>query len=97
MFGQSPSTTTWSLAKTAGVMLQNCRTGSTFAPSAGALPASWSARCCRMRLRVIGWLFSPASLSRNAGSAGLLCHHPDPSNASASTCVIRRDERLNVG
>ena len=54
-------------------------------------------RCCRMRLRVTGWLFSPGSLSRNAGSAGSSSRHPDPSNASASTCVIRRDERSNVG
>jgi Domain of unknown function (DUF4158) len=76
---------------------QNCRTGSACAPSAGALPASWPARCCRMRLRVIGWLFWPSSLSRNAGSAGSSSHHPDPSNGYASTCVIRHGERLNVG
>src|SRR5262249_48050186 len=40
------------------------------APSAGALPASWPARCRHMRWKVTGWLFSPGSLSRNAGSAG---------------------------
>src|SRR5437763_13910463 len=57
-------------------MPQNCRTGSACAPSAGALPASWPARCCRMRWKVTGWLFSPGSLSRNAGSAGSLSHHP---------------------
>src|SRR5215472_2819665 len=39
----------------------------------------------RMRLKATGWLFSPSSLSRNAASAGSLSHHPDPSNASAST------------
>jgi hypothetical protein len=44
-----------------------------------------------------GWLFSPGSLSRDAGNVGSSSHHPDPSNASASTCVIRRDERSNVG
>jgi len=30
-------------------------------PLAGALPASWPARCYRMRLRVTGWLFLPDS------------------------------------
>ena len=47
-----------------------------------------------MRLKVIGWLFWPSSLSRNAGSAGSSSRHPDPSNVYASTCVIRHDERL---
>jgi hypothetical protein len=65
--------------------------------SAGYLPASWPARCYRMRLRVTDWLFWLGSLSRNAGSAGSSSHHPDLSNASASSCDIRRDEKSNVG
>jgi Domain of unknown function (DUF4158) len=44
--------------------------------------------------RLALWL---GSLSRNAGSAGSSSHHPDLSNASASSCDIRRDEKSNVG